>query len=669
MRLARLALVIAVSGGVLWAQAGAPPDRASAYFHYSVAHMYAQMAADSQGAERTGYLDQAVEHYKQAIAADPQARQISEELVELYLQFDPRRGREDAEAALRANPGDVAAHRMLARLLLRQASNTRNNTFDTSMLRRAIEEYETVTRLDPRDAASWVMLGRLHSALENRSAAERAFEKALEAEPDNEDALVGLAAVYSDRGEPARAADLLKRAAEKTPTAAALIRLATAYEEMKDFALAAETLRKALEMNPPDPGALREKRAEYLINAGQYEEAAAVYEDIARDEPDDSGPLVQLSRLYLQLGDLEKARAASDRAKVIDGGDIEVHYNEVNVLQAEGRLPEAIRVLEGILASTKRTAYNADQSRVRSQLLQHLAGLNLEIERTEAAVAAYRELIDLNPNLAPSLTADIIDAYRAGKAFDKAQQEADAALKRWPNDRQIAVARANLQADLGQDEQAARLVRPFLDGTNDRAFYLTLAGIYEKGKRWAEVAAALDAAEKLSKTDVEKYVVYFQRGAMYEKMKDIVRAEEQFRKCLELFPDDPGALNYLGYMLADRDMRLAEALEMIQKAVKKQPGNGAYLDSLGWVYYRMGRFSEAEEQIRRATELTPSDPTMHDHYGDVLMRQSKVREAIAAWEESLRRWQASAPADKDAALIEQVRAKLNEARGRLNERQ
>jgi tetratricopeptide (TPR) repeat protein len=669
MRLARLALATAVGGAVLWAQGSAAPDRANAYFHYSVAHMYAQMAADSQGAERTAYIDQAVDHYKQAIAADPQARQISEELVELYLQFDPRRGRDDAEATLRANPNDVAAHRLLARIYLRQASNTRNNTFDTAMLRRAMEEYETVTRLDPQDAASWVMLGRLYSALENRSAAEQAFEKALEAEPDNEDALVGLAAVYSDRGDAARAAELLKRAADKTPTAAALIRLATAYEEMKEFALAAETLRKALEMNPPDAGAVREKRAEYLINAGQYEEAAAVYEDIARDEPDDAGPQVQLSRLYLQMGDVAKARAASDRAKAIDGNDIEVRYNEVNVLQAEGRLPEAIGVLENVLSSTKRTAYNADQSRVRSQLLQHLAGLNLEIERTDAAVAAYRELIDLNPNLAPSLTADIINAYRSGKAFDKAQQEADAAIKRWPNDREIAVARANLQADLGQDEQAARAVRPFLDGTNDRAFYMTLAGIYEKGKRWAEVAAALDAAEKLSRTDIEKYVVYFQRGAMYEKMKDIVRAEEQFRKCLELFPDDPGALNYLGYMLADRDMRLAEALEMIQKAVKKQPGNGAYLDSLGWVYYRMGRFSEAEEQIRRATELMPSDPTMHDHYGDVLMRQSKVREAIAAWEESLRRWQASAPADKDAALIEQVRGKLDQARGRLNGRQ
>ena len=100
-------------------------------------------------------------------------------------------------------------------------------------------------------------------------------------------------------------------------------------------------------------------------------------------------------------------------------------------------------------------------------------------------------------------------------------------------------------------------------------------------------------------------------------------------------------------MLADRNMRLDEALGMITKAVDIEPNNGAYLDSLGWVYFRMGRLQEAEDNIRKALALkTPRDATVHDHLGDVLMKESKVQEAVAQWEASLKEWETSSPADR-----------------------
>ena len=118
-------------------------------------------------------------------------------------------------------------------------------------------------------------------------------------------------------------------------------------------------------------------------------------------------------------------------------------------------------------------------------------------------------------------------------------------------------------------------------------------------------------------------------------------------------------------MLTDRNVRLNEALGMIEKVIAREPNNGAYLDSLGWAYYRMGRFAQAEEQIRRAVELAPGDPTMNDHYGDALVQQRKFREAVAAWEEALKQWQASAPAEKDQSEIDKVRNKLEQARKQL----
>ena len=90
------------------------------------------------------------------------------------------------------------------------------------------------------------------------------------------------------------------------------------------------------------------------------------------------------------------------------------------------------------------------------------------------------------------------------------------------------------------------------------------------------------------------------RGAMYEKMNNLDAAEAQFRKVLEINPQNAGAMNYLGYMLADRNIRLQEAFKLIAKAVELEPNNGAYLDSLGWVNFRLGKLDEAETALRRA---------------------------------------------------------------------
>jgi tetratricopeptide (TPR) repeat protein len=229
-------------------------------------------------------------------------------------------------------------------------------------------------------------------------------------------------------------------------------------------------------------------------------------------------------------------------------------------------------------------------------------------------------------------------------------------------DRDIRLARALLMAEMGKVDVAAADVKKMLDGTDDLEIHLTLAEIYEKGKKFDETGKSLDAAEKLSTAQDEKIDVWFRRGAMFERMKNVPSAEAEFRKVLASSPDNPATLNYLGYMLADRSMRLTEALDMIQKAVNKEPNNGAYLDSLGWVYFRLNRLPEAEENMRRAVELTPHDPTMHDHYAQVLLKNAKVKEAIAQWEISLKEWDTSSPAEMDPVEIAQVKDRLQNAR-------
>ena len=179
------------------------------------------------------------------------------------------------------------------------------------------------------------------------------------------------------------------------------------------------------------------------------------------------------------------------------------------------------------------------------------------------------------------------------------------------------------------------------------------------------MAKSLDEAEKLSKSKEEKETVYFMRGAMFERMKNFDAAEAEFKKVLDVNPDNTSALNYLGYMLADRNVRLEEAQGLIEKAVNREPNNGAYLDSLGWVYFRLNKYPEAEQTLRKALESMGKDATVHDHLGDVYFKEGKVREAVMQWQTSLKAWQAGPPSEADQADVAKVQKKLDSAKVRL----
>jgi tetratricopeptide (TPR) repeat protein len=192
-----------------------------------------------------------------------------------------------------------------------------------------------------------------------------------------------------------------------------------------------------------------------------------------------------------------------------------------------------------------------------------------------------------------------------------------------------------------------------------------LADAYQKAKNYPEMTKALDAAEKLSKDNEGRSGVAFVRGAMYERQKKFDLAEKEFRHVLDLDPKNASALNYLGYMLADQNTRLQEAQDYIKQAVSLEPNNYAFLDSLGWVYFRLNRLDDAEKQLTRSVQMMPKDPTIHDHLGDVYSKQGKLREAIGQWQSSLKAWSASAPTDVEPDELGKVQKKLDSARVKL----
>jgi len=658
-----------IGSSASWAQApqtGAAPkvDKASAYYHYTLAHMYAEQA--SMLGNRGDFVNKAIENYKEAIKADPTAAMLSEELSDLYVQSGRlREAQNDAEEVLKQNPNDLNAHRLLARIFTRLVGDGRSGKVDENMLRRAIEQYQKITVLAPKDIPAWLMLARLQKASDNSVDSQKSYQKVLDIEPDNEDALTGLALVYSDLGDNRKAAELLKLLADKNPSPRSLTALAAAYEQMRDFKAAADVLRKLLETNPANAHEVKRNLAQDLMLSQDYTQALAVYEELVKEEPADAQSYLRMSQIYRQTRDFAKAREANDKAKAVEPNSIEVRYNEVNILEAEDRTAEATQLLKEILDSTAKKNYNQAERGNRVALLERLAGLYRSVDQTDPAVDIYRQIAEVDPALASRSAAQIIEAYRTGKEFGKAQQEADAATKKFPDDRLLRITRDSLLAEMGKVDEAAADLKKLLDGKQDRDLYVSLANTYEKGKRWDDMAKALDAAEKLSDTNEDKEGVWFMRGAMFERMKKLDLAEAEFRKVLQVDPESAGAMNYIGYMLADANMLLDESLSLITKALDLEPGNGAYLDSLGWVQYRLGRLPDAEKNLLKALEKTPRDPTVHDHMADVLMKQSKVKEAVAQWEASLKEWETSSPADMQPDEIAQVKRKLEAAKVRL----
>ncbi len=642
---------------------GTGVDKASAYYHYSLGHLYSELAGSYSN--RGDYFAKAIENYKLALKEDPGISFVSEEISDLYIQSGRlREAVTEAEETLRQNPNDTNARRILARIYTRMIGDQQNK-IDENMLKKAIEQYSKVVEKDPKDSDTWLMLGRLNKVAQNSSEAEKAYKKALELDPGNEDAMTGLAMVYADLGDTKSATDLLRQAADKNPSARSLAQLANGYEQMHEYGLAAETIKKAIEMGPPNASELNQALAQDLLLSDQLEESLSVYKKLVQENPKDVQSYLRMSQIYRQQRKFAESRAASEKAKEFDPSSVEIRYNEVSLLEAEGKQAEAIDMMKEIVASTVKKSYTQAEKQNRAVLLERLGGMYRQNEQFAPAAEAFRQIGEMDPDLAARSAAQVVDTYRLAKDYPKAQQESQAAMKKYPADRMVRVVNASLLADIGKTDEAAVETKKLLDGKNDRETYLSLAQIYEKGKHYDEMSKAIDAADKLSTTKEDKENVYFVRGAMFEKQKKFAEAEAEFEKVLRVNPNSAAALNYLGYMLADRNERLPDALKMITKAVEAEPFNGAYLDSLGWVYFRLNRLPEAEDQLKRSLERISRDPSVHDHLGDVYAKQGKLKEAIAQWQSSLREWEASAPADVEPTEVAKVQKKLEGARVRL----
>jgi len=641
-------------------------DKANAYYNFAMGHLYAELAGAF--GNRSDYTNKAIEYYRQAMKLDPSASFLSEELTDLYIQAGRIKDAvSEAEDLLKQDPNNLDARRMLGRMYARLIGDPDQHKVNEEMVHRAIEQFQKITEKDPTDTDSWLMLGRLERVNRNSVEAEKDFKKVLDQDASNEEAMAGLAMVYSDVGDTKNAIEMLRMVASKHPSPRTLAELATFYSKSRDYGSAVEAWQQALQMDPENTN-IKHALAEDLLKADRTAEALKLYQELAAADPRDVQNQLRLAEIYRERGDFAKAHAALSKARELDSQSLELRYEEVNILEAEGKTDAAVAALRAMLNDTVSKNYTEEEKARRSVLVERLGMLYRSAERYNEAVDAFRQMTDLDPNAVPRVSAAIIDTWRAAKDLKKANAELETALKNYPKDRALVGAKASLLADEGKIDAAVEALRTLPDGDKDWGTQIAIAQTYEKGKRYEDMGKTLDAAEKLSDSNQQKVTVVFMRGAMLERTKHFDEAEAEFRKVLAMDPDNSSALNYLGYMLADRNIRLDEAQKMIGKAVELEPQNGAYLDSLGWVCYRQNRLDDAAGYLQKALQIpsVAKDPTVHDHLGDVYFKLGKIRDAIAQWQSSLKEYEAGASqSDADPEEMAQVGKKLEDARVRV----
>ena len=646
-----------------------PPDRASAYYHLALASSYEDEAVEMG---RPEYAAFAIEEYKKALNADPGSPQLNDGLADLYFRTGRAREAEvTARALLKSTPDDIEAHKLLGRIYLRQLGEGQNAAPSASpsgnTLDQAIAEFEKIVSLQPKNIEERMVLGQLYTIKHDAKKAEEQFKTAQAIEPESEEVVLNLARLYAESGDIEHAAKAIEAVPLADRTSKMEFALGAAYDQLKQAKDAIAAYRRAADLEPGDAHTL-EALAQALLSDNQLDEALKQYKELADADPENAEALIHIGEIQRRQGKYEDALATIREARKKDSTSLEAGYNEGLLLDVLGRYDEAAQVYEKMvdLTSHANGAYTAEEKNNRGIFLERLGAIYHEQNKIEQAIGAYQKLIDMGGETALRGFQGQVDTYRDARMYDRAIEVSRKALEADPKNREFKLMLAGELADQGNAEEGLALASGLLDNSEkDRTVWLAMGQMNIRLRRWKDADDALAKAGALTTKKEDRIFLFFVKGELAERQKHYEPAEQFFRQALELDPSNAMTLNYLGYMLADKGIRLPEALKLIRKAVELDPMNGAYLDSLGWAYFKLGQYELAEENLRQAVERDRSDPTVHDHLGDLYEKTGRIRLAAAQWELSLAEYAKSATADVEPGDVAKVQHKLENARVKL----
>jgi tetratricopeptide (TPR) repeat protein len=630
--------------------------RADIYYYFTMGHL------NEQQYELTGRAEEAtasIDFYKKALAIEPGSPVIMERLAEIYSKSQRIRDAvTEAQEVLKLDPDNLAAHRLLARIYVRTLGDVSAGELQKENLAKAVDQFNAILKIDPKDTSSALWLARLYRFENQHAEAEKLLREVLRRDPDNGPALEQLSQILMDGGRPQEAIEILSQAAGNSSSPDVYDLLGDAYAQNKEFAKAEDAYRHAVELDPDDPGH-HHGLGQALLSQDKYAPALEEYKKLSELEPSTSENYLRMAQLYRRLGKYDESESSLLRAKQLSPGSLEVLYNEALLYEDQGRYDDAVKVLTDAIAGMKNQSGADGNPNALAILYEQLGRAFREQGKYPAAIDTFEEMGKLSPDSHKRAQMLLIDTYRESHDIDRAIAETKKALADSPKDQSLIVTLAMLYGEKADAASATKLLDGLLQGNDsDQEIYLDLAQVQERSKKYAEAEQSALKSEQLAKDSSEKENIWFMLGAIYERQKEYDKAEQQFRRVLEVNPNNAAVLNYYGYMLADRGIRLDEGFSLIQRAIDQDPGNGAYLDSLGWAYFKQGKLAEAEETLRKAADKSPHDPTVLGHLAEVNWKLGHNERAAALMERALTEWQHSLPADYEPEKVAELDAQL-----------
>ena len=608
---------------------------------------------------RDGDVDEAVQAYRDSADRDVTSGEMLAELAELYRTRDRLdEAMRTANEALEREPDNITAHRALGLTYAARLGQQNPSPQETAA---AIEHLEQSRRTILPDLNVELTLARVYLTANQSDDAIPLLEALIEEEVGFTEGGLLLSYAYERASRVEEAVTMLEGViASGRPSSRALRRLGELYGRVDRWSDAVETYELARVRNPRSTGTQREL-ANALLQDGKTERARDVLHELSTVRPEDVAVLYQLSEVERDLGNFEEASAAARRLIQVEPNGLIGPYALAEVYVRQHNYRDAIATLEAAVDTQDQSDTSRDDPAPRqgrggpiqiARMLGRIGFAYTQLQEYDPAIEAYTRAVDLVPT-SLAYGARLVQAYLdAGRVAD-----ATAALEglrpHHPDDLTVIRLEARILGDGGDVNGGVNMLRDALDvNDGDPTAALALAAFYSDYDRLDD---AVDVLESARVRFPDNLSLLFQLGAVLEQYNRYGDAERAFRSVLERDSDHAAALNYLGYMLADRGERLEESVDLLLRAIEIDPRNGAYLDSLGWAYLKLDRLELAETHLRQASEQMVWNSVIQDHFGDLLSKLGRHDEAIAAWEAAL-------AGDREEIDVSNIESKIQESR-------
>jgi len=608
-------------------------------------------------------VEGAITAYKKALSADPRGADIAADLADLYLR-ENRAGdaRGAAEQAIKIDPNNRDAHRVLGTLYASMASDGSGRggrAAQTENLNNAVQHLEKAIEppIVSPDANVRAMLARLYIATDKYDKAITLLTELVKQEPGWQDGPTLLVQAYSAAGRSADAVKWLEEAAGDNPQLYGA--LAELYGRQRRWTEAVTAYEQALsDATPRTANALRIGLATALLASGKPADltrARDVLRQAVGGNRVDERALSLLSQAERRTGDYQAAESTARRLISQNSRNARGYVALAEALEEQRRYQ---LIVEALAPAATTFRGSTDSAFALAMVLPHLGFAYQELAQYDKAISTFDELNKLAPE-DPSVIGYLVQAHIAAKNYSQAAEIAHTARTKNPGDVRLARLEAQALRKSGKVDQGLAILEDLTrKQSSDPSSYIALAQGYSDASRGAQAVKVLQEAQAKFP---EEQSITFELASVLEKQKKYSEAEAVFRQLIAKDPQNAAALNYLGYMLAERGERLTESVDYLKRAIAIEPDNGSFLDSIGWAYYKDGKLDLAFENMKRAADQLPANSVVQDHYGDVLSKMGRWDDAIAAWNRAL-------GGDHDSIDKGDIDKKIRNARQKLPKR-